>query len=175
MVGVGDGEVSRDPDVVLMTYALGSCIAVMIHDPVARVCGMVHYMLPDSSQSATRAQERPWMFADTGIPLLLSSAMELGANKRRLTIFAAGGAQMMDATGVFNIGKRNCLALRKVLWKAGLIAHVEETGGELARTIRMEVGTGRVWLNEPGGEQREMKVRSPSAQRRPAQEVNHGS
>src|ERR1700691_5118419 len=95
IVGVADGGVSRDPDSMLVTYALGSCVAVMLHDPVARVAGMVHYMLPESSASSDKSQNRPWMFADTGIPCLLRAAVENGADKRRLVIFAAGGAQVM--------------------------------------------------------------------------------
>ncbi len=104
------------------------------------------------------------MFADTGISCLLRATLEQGADKRRLVVFAAGGAQVMDDNSTFNIGKRNCLALRKALWKFGLVAHAEETGGTVARTVRMEVSTGRVWLQSPGGEQREMKVRSSGAQ-----------
>ncbi len=168
VIGVGDGGVSRDPDAVILTYALGSCIAVMLHDPVAKVAGMVHYMLPESSTSHGNSNGRPWMYADTGIPLLLRTVLENGADRRRLAVFAAGGAQVMNDNGTFNIGKRNCLALRKVLWKYGLVAHAEETGGTLARTVRMEVGTGRVWLHAPGGEPREMKVRLSAAQRVPA-------
>lgn len=164
VVGVGDGGVSRDPDCVIVTYALGSCIAVMLHDPVAKVAGMLHYMLPESSMSSERSNARPWMFADTAIPLLLRAALENGADKRRLTVLAAGGAHVMDDNGVFNIGKRNCLALRKALWKSGLVAHAEETGGTEARTVRMEVGTGRVWLHAPGGAHREMKARSAGRQ-----------
>ena len=163
VIGVGDGRVSRDPDSTLVTYALGSCVAVMLYDPVAKVAGMVHYMLPESLLSPDKSQARPWMFADTGIAYLLRGAMEQGANKHRLVIFAAGGAQVMDDNGVFNIGKRNCLALRKALWKAGLVAHAEETGGTVPRTIRMEVGTGRVWLQAAGRDLREMNARPPAA------------
>ena len=71
VVGVGDGGVTRDAESVLVTYALGSCIAVMLYDPVVKVAGMVHFMLPESSASPEKSQARPWMFADTGIPLLL--------------------------------------------------------------------------------------------------------
>jgi chemotaxis protein CheD len=159
VVGVGDGGVTRDPDIVLVTYALGSCVAVMLHDPVAGVAGMVHYMLPESSMSAEKSNARPWMFADTGIANLLQATLRQGADKRRLLVFAAGGAQVMDDSGVFNIGKRNCLALRKVLWKVGLDVHAEETGGTVTRTVRMEVGTGRVWWQTPGGEPHEMNAR----------------
>jgi chemotaxis protein CheD len=164
VVGVGDGGVSRDPDAVIVTYALGSCIAVMLYDPVAKVAGMVHYMLPEASTPSGGENARPWMYADTGIPLLLRAVLENGANKRRLAVFAAGGAQVMNDNGVFNIGKRNCLALRKALWKSGLVAHAEETGGTEARTVRMEVGTGRVWLHAPGGQPREMRARPMAAQ-----------
>ncbi|MHB1673431.1 MAG: chemotaxis protein CheD [Acidobacteriaceae bacterium] len=167
VVGVGDGGVSRDPDAMIVTYALGSCVAVMFHDPVAKVSGLVHYMLPESAMSAEKSNARPWMFADTGISCLLRAALDQGADKRRLVVFAAGGAQVMDDNSTFNIGKRNCLALRKALWKFGLVAHAEDTGGTMARTVRMEVGTGRVWLQTPGGEQWEMKVRSSGTQRGP--------
>lgn len=159
VVGVGDGGVSRDPDTVLVTYALGSCVAVMLHDPVASVAGMVHYMLPESSMGSEQSNARPWMFADTGISRLLRVTEEQGADRRRMVIFAAGGAQVMNDNSMFNIGKRNCLALRKTLWKFGLIVHAEDTGGTTARTVRMEVGTGRVWLQAPGGEERQMNAR----------------
>jgi chemotaxis protein CheD len=164
VVGVGDGGVSRNPDSTIVTYALGSCVAVILYDPVAKVAGMLHYMLPESSISSGSTNPRPWMFADTGVPLLLRIALETGADKRRLRVFAAGGAQVMNDNGVFNIGKRNCLALRKALWKAGLVAHAEETGGTEARTVRIEVDTGRVWLHAPGGMQTEMKIRLSAAQ-----------
>jgi len=167
VVGVGDGGVSRDPDVLIVTYALGSCVAVMLHDPVARVSGLVHYMLPESSMSSDKSNGRPWMFADTGISCLLRATLDHGADKRRLVVFAAGGAQVMNDNSMFNIGKRNCLALRKALWKFGLVAHAEETGGTEARTVRMEVGTGRVWLQTPGGEPKEMNARLSAVQRRP--------
>lgn len=166
VVGVGEGGVSRDPDVVIVTYALGSCVAVMLHDPVTKVSGLVHYMLPESTMCSEKSQDRPWMFADTGISCLLRAILDQGADKRRLVVFAAGGAQVMDDNSMFKIGKRNCLALRKALWKFGLVTHAEETGGTVARTVRMEVGTGRVWLATPGGDAKEMNVRPSAAQRR---------
>jgi chemotaxis protein CheD len=173
VVGVGDGGVTRDPDTVLVTYALGSCVAVMLHDPVAGVAGMVHYMLPESSMSTEKSNARPWMFADTGIVNLLQATLQQGADKRRLLVFAAGGAEVMDDGGVFNIGRRNCQALRNVLWKLGLTIHAEETGGTLTRTVRMEVGTGRVWWQTPGGEPREMNAWPRNTYR--AEETNNGA
>ena len=161
VIGVGDGGVSRDADTMLITYALGSCIALMLHDPIARVAGMVHYMLPESPEAPSEQNTRPCKFADTAIPFLLRTAVAHGADRRRLVLFAAGGAQVMNDNSIFNIGKRNCLALRKALWKFGLVAHAEDIGGTLVRTVRMEVSSGRVWLQSPAGERWEMSARGP--------------
>jgi len=155
-VGVGDCKVSNAAEAVLATYALGSCIAVAIHDPVAAVGGLLHFMLPESSVNRDKASQNPFMFADTGIPLLFHAAYGLGAEKRRLVVRAAGGAQVMDEAGVFNIGKRNHLALRKILWKAGVMIHGEEIGGNSSRTVRLEVATGRFLIRGPGMMEREM-------------------
>jgi chemotaxis protein CheD len=142
VVGMADALVCDDPGGVLATYALGSCIALAIHDPVARVGGLLHFMLPDSSIDPEKAARNAWMFADTAIPLLFRKAYDLGAVKRRLVVRAAGGAQIMDAAAVFNIGKRNCLAMRKILWKAGVLLQHEDVGGNISRSVRLDVGTG---------------------------------
>lgn len=155
-VGVADCKVSNAAESALATYALGSCIALAIYDPVAAVGGLLHFMLPESSLNPGKASENPYMFADTGIPMLFHSAYRLGAEKRRLVVWAAGGAQVMDDSGVFNIGKRNNLALRKILWKAGVMIHGEEVGGTTARTVRLEVGTGRFMISGPGMETHQM-------------------
>jgi chemotaxis protein CheD len=158
VIGIGDCKVSRDPDDVLVTHALGSCIAVVIHDPIAKVAGMLHYMLPESSLDADKAGKRPFMFADTGIPLLFKAAGELGALKSRMVVMAAGGAQMLDPNGTFNIGQRNHTAMRKIFWKAGVIVHKEEIGGTSSRTVRIDVASGRVQLRTSGEPERDMVV-----------------
>ena len=158
VVGVADCRISADRADSLVTYALGSCIAVLIHDPVAGVGGLLHFMLPESSIDREKAQQNPYMFADTGIPLLFRSAYEQGADKRRLIVIAAGGAQVMDPSGVFNIGKRNHLAMRKILWKAGVLVHGEEVGGTASRTVRLEVGSGRALMRGAGEAEREIPV-----------------
>lgn len=156
VVGVGDCAWSADPEAVLVTYALGSCIGVAIHDPVARVAGLLHFMLPESKIDRDKAAQRPYMFADTGIPLLFRRSYEMGASKSRLVVRAAGGAQVLDPAGYFNIGKRNYQALRKILWQAGVMLHAESVGGTSSRTVRLEVSTGRMSLRGPGEEEREL-------------------
>lgn len=158
VVQVADCQVSKDPDGSLVTYALGSCIAVAIHDAAAGVGGLLHLMLPESSIDRAKAHANPYMFADTGVPLLFRSAYERGAEKRRLTVRLAGGAQVMDENGVFNIGKRNYLAVRKILWKAGVLVGGEDVGGKISRTVRLEVGSGKFWLRAAGEPEHEMPV-----------------
>ena len=129
-----------------------------IHDPVARVAGLLHYMLPDSSMDAERGRSRPFMFADTGIPMLFHAAYDLGGVKERLTVTAMGGAQVIASNDSFNIGKRNHLALRKILWKAGVLLHAEDLGGSMPRSVRFEVESGRILISS-GREQSELAPR----------------
>jgi chemotaxis protein CheD len=161
VVGVGDCRFSNDPESVLVTYALGSCIALTVHDASAKVGGMLHFMLPESVPHGEKAQQRPFMFADTGIPLLFRGAYELGAQKRRLVVTAAGGAQMMDEQGVFSIGKRNYLAMRKLLWKAGVLVSAESVGGLTSRTVRLEVSSGRVLIRDGAEREKELSPVGP--------------
>jgi chemotaxis protein CheD len=157
IIGVADCHVTTDASCVLITYALGSCVGVAIHDPVAQVGGLLHFMLPEAPPDASQAGKSPYMFADSGIPLMFREAYEKGAQKRRLRVRLAGGAQIMDHQGVFNIGQRNCLAVRKIFWKAGVMVHAEETGGKSARTMRFEMASGRIFLRSPDGlEEREI-------------------
>lgn len=158
-VGVGDCNWSKNPADTLVTYALGSCIAVVVHDPTAQVAGLLHFMLPVSSNGAADPRQRPFVYADTGIPQLFLKAYKLGAEKNRLIVSAFGGAHVLDPEGAFNIGRRNRFAMQKILWKAGVYLQAEEVGGTLSRTVRIDVGSGRITLQH-GEEKREM---NPSA------------
>jgi chemotaxis protein CheD len=158
-VGVGDMKVSADTGETLATYGLGSCIGVVIWDPIAKVGGLLHFMLPESQSDPEKAKQNPSLYADTGVPLLFKSAYRLGADKRRLLVRVAGGAQVLDNENIFNIGKRNYLALKKIFWKAGVMIHAEEVGGSVSRTLRLEVGSGRLELQEAGREPRELGLK----------------
>ena len=150
IVGVSDMKVSDDMEAVLATYSLGSCIGVAIYDAVARVGGLLHYMLPESSLDLEKANKNPYMFADTGIPALFKAAYKLGAKKQRLKVVVVGGSQILDQKGFFNIGKRNETAVRKMFHRNNVIIDYTDVGGVVNRTIKMAVNNGDVWLKISG-------------------------
>ncbi len=150
IVGVADMKVSNDPDGVLVTYSLGSCIGIAIYDPVARVGGMLHFMLPESGLDRNKADKKPFMFADTGIPKLFKSVYELGGNKQRMRVIVTGGSQVMDQHGFFNIGKRNQMAVRKIFHRNNVIVDYSDVGGNSNRTLRLAVKDGQTGLKVSG-------------------------
>ncbi len=152
LVDIADFAVSNDPQATLVTHSLGSCIGVTIWDSEIRVGGMIHYMLPESSIAPEKAQTKPAMFADTGVPALFHAVYALGAVKKRLIVKVAGGSHLLDDNGTFNIGQRNHIMLRKLFWKNGILVDSEDVGGSISRTLRLEVGTGRVTITTRGQE-----------------------
>ena len=144
MVGVADLAIARENQGQLVTYALGSCIGLSAYDPVAKVGGLLHYMLPQPAEQADPKELKPFMYATTGIPLLFRKLAEAGARKERLIVCAAGGAEIIQDAGVFAIGKRNRTILRKIFWKDGTVVAAEDTGGALARTMTLHLASGEV-------------------------------
>ncbi len=150
VVQVSDARISMDPDAVLVTYSLGSCIAVALYDPVLTIGGMIHYQLPESAMDPQRAQQEPFMFCDTGMDILMDNMTRHGAEKRRLTVKIAGGAAMKAGPKGFDIGKRNFLVLRKVLWKHGLMLKAQDVGGDLPRNFYLHLSDGTVLVKTGG-------------------------
>lgn len=156
IVGVSDMKVSNNPGDEVVTYSLGSCIGLVLFDPVARVGGILHYMLPESALDKAKAANKPFMFADTGIPRLFKQAYKFDAIKKRMKVAVFGGAQILDQKGFFNIGKRNHMALKKIFFKNNVLIDHEEVGGNVNRTVRLEIGTGEIYVKTSGA--KEVKI-----------------
>ncbi len=150
IVNVSDGRVSNDPMDVMATYSLGSCIGVCLYDPAVHVGGMLHYQLPSSMMDAKRAEENPMMFADTGMNILMRELLALGANRKRMRVKIAGGAAMDNGPKGFDIGKRNYLALKKILWQNSMFVDAEDVGGASARNLYMNMASGAVTVRTNG-------------------------
>jgi chemotaxis protein CheD len=149
VVGVGDMAVSNNDMVTLSTYALGSCVGVIAYDPVAHAGGILHLMLPDSTISPDKAAKQPAMFANTGLPLLFKSLVGVRAEIGRLRIFVAGGASVLNGADPFKIGARNSVAVTQYLKNNGYSIAGQDLGGNINRTVHMEIGTGQVTLKLP--------------------------
>ncbi len=150
-VGVGEYATSVTPGEIVKTLALGSCVAVVMLNAKNKSVGLVHIALPESSINKNRAKEKPGMFVDTGIPNLLEEMKKLGYDgESGLIIKLAGGASIMDPNETFKIGKRNVLAIRKTLWRLRLGAIAEDVGGNISRSVAIDMHTGKVIISSPG-------------------------
>ena len=144
IVRVADLRIGSNQD-VLVTIGLGSCVAVLLHDPVAKVGGMAHVLLP--SPALGRKDDSPAKFPQTAVPRLLELMGARGANTRRVTARLAGGASMfagLAAPGTIQMGERNTVACRQVLMHHGVPITGQATGGDYGRTVKLWVADGRV-------------------------------
>ena len=151
-MGIAEMKVSSQRDDLIITHALGSCLGITVHDPVAAVGGLLHVMLPLSSVDLKKAVANPLMFVDTGVPKLFHACYQAGAQKSRLVVKAAGGASSLSSNeeDFFQIGKRNFIVLRKLLWKNGLLLKAYDVGGSDSRTMLLEIATGQVVVKANG-------------------------
>ncbi len=144
--------VSKATDETLISYSLGSCLGVVIYDPVACVAGLLHCMLPLSKIDMQKAKKSPFMFVDTGVTLLFREAFKLGAEKQRLIVKAVGCSSLLDEKGFFKIGERNFTVLRKLLWKNNILIDNQDIGGNCSRTVKIMVNSGKVIIKSGGVE-----------------------
>jgi chemotaxis protein CheD len=152
VVGMGEMVTSVDPAATLVTYALGSCLGLALYDPVARVGGMLHAMLPCSDVDPVRARTQPTLFVDSGVPELFRACYGLGARKERLLVTLAGAGAISGADGdQFRIGKRNLLMARQLFWKNNVLVRAQDTGGSLSRTFSLSLASGRVVVRTGAG------------------------
>jgi len=150
VVGVSDLAVSNDPELVLATYALGSCVGITAWDPLAKVGALLHCLLPEAALAPDKAALKPAMFCDSGIPIMLAQLESFGAQRRRLRVCLAGAARVLGGADHFDIGRRNLLAAKRLLWQHGLMIHAEDSGGGLSRSLKLCLADGAVTVRTPG-------------------------
>ncbi len=139
-IGIADMKMAQREG-MLVTYALGSCIGICLHDPVLKLGALVHIMLPLNMEAG---RKNPMKYADTGIRETLKQMEAKGANRARITAKIAGGAKMFDIGGgtVGNIGQRNIESVRLNLKREGIKLLKEDVGGSVARTLLFDVSSG---------------------------------
>jgi len=152
IVKVADWAAERG-DGVIVTLGLGSCVAIMLHDPQREAGGMAHILLP--SRSLAHDATNPAKFPDSAVPLLVERLRALGADPRRLVAKLAGGASMFSqlmTPGTIQMGERNIVAARSALRAASIPIVREAVGGERGRSIRFHVKDGRVEIRSVGAD-----------------------
>jgi chemotaxis protein CheD len=150
-VGIGELYVTGDPTLVLAAYGLGSCIGLSLYDPIAKVGGLAHVLLPSSKEA--NHQTSSCKFADIAVPELIRALTKAGAQPRRMICKIAGGAQMLAMAGHTNgngIGHRNAEAVGEALKEFRISPSTAQTGGSQGRTLRLVVGTGQVFVRTAG-------------------------
>ena len=142
-VNCSEMKISNNPVETLVAFSIGSGMGVTAYDPVCGIGGMLNFMLPDSHRANGIEPEKvPYMFADTGIPAFVEALCAQNARPERLKVVIAGGAEILDQTEAFNIGRQNCEALKAGLNACNLSVFYEATGGTCARTLSLEIGSG---------------------------------
>lgn len=149
-VGMADMNVCKSPN-SLTTLGLGSCVGIVLYDQTAKVAGMVHIMLPDSTK--IRNNENTAKFADTGIDALIKQLVAIGAKPNRLIAKIAGGAQMFafnSSNDMLRIGERNVEAVKLKLNELGIKITAEDTGLNYGRTIEFYTESGELYIKSVG-------------------------
>lgn len=150
-VGMADLKVCQSPN-GLTTLGLGSCVGVVLYDPITKVSGMLHLMLPDSTK--IRNNGNIAKFADTGIDELLRQIVASGASRSRLVAKIAGGAQMFNFSGrsedLMRVGEKNVQATKAKLKELNIRILAEDTGENYGRTIIFDSVTGDLTIKAIG-------------------------
>jgi len=149
IVAVGDMKIGRAADTIV-THALGSCLGLVVYDPVQKVGGLLHAMLPLSKINPAKAETNPYMFVDTGVPALFKALYEIGGHKSRMIIKAAGCGNPLGKNEMFDIGERNYTVLKKLLWKNNILLETEDVGGTASRTLHFDINTGNTEISSNG-------------------------
>lgn len=143
-VDVGDLAVSNRAGETLIAYALGSCVGVVVYDPRCCVGGLAHVQLPSSGGRPDTTRNGLWSFADQAVPELFHRCYQLGAKKQGMKVVLAGGASILDPSNFFEIGRKNYLICKKLLWQNGVLLTAERIGGQDWRTVSVEMATGKI-------------------------------
>ena len=144
-VGIGEFKHSGEASDVIKTYGLGSCVALVVYNKNRKIAGMIHIALPEASVNPPKAKLLPGYFADTGVPMVIDWIDRItGGNRKTFSYRLYGGASILDENNRFDIGRRNALAIKRLLWRYGCGVIKEDVGGTSSRTVSIDVSTGEV-------------------------------
>ncbi len=149
IIGIGELQISNDPNSVLKTFALGSCVAIIIYDEKTKTGGMVHIALSDSKVNEEKSKIKPGYFANTAIPTLINTFKKAdnSFDPSRCTTKLIGGASILNDENFFNIGKNNIESSKRILKQHGFKIMKEDVGGKISRTVSLFIEQGTVMIS----------------------------
>jgi len=148
-VNIGEMKISNKKGDCLVIYGIGSCLGLAVYEPVLKLGGLIHCQLPLSSIDQEKAKKNPLLFVDTGIPILLNRILSSGGDKKKLIVKIAGCARIAQKNNdkdIFNIGEKNYIIARRLLWKNDIFIAAEDVGGNFYRTLYFDIGTGLLYV-----------------------------
>ena len=150
IIGIGDYAVSSNDEDTIKTFALGSCVALVIYCPNSRKLGMVHIALPDSSIIRNEDNKyKEGYFADVAVPMLFNKVCGGFINyKKEYEVSIFGGALSKNKNDIFNIGLKNLIKVKEILNENNVKFEYSNTGGNYSRTIEVDVKTGTPIINK---------------------------
>ncbi len=148
-VGIGDISVTNQKNAILKTYALGSCIALILYDEKTETGGMAHIALSNSKVNREKSIKKPGYFVDTCVPEILKKIQKCspGIERKKLKAYIIGGASICEDQDFFKIGENNIKNTKKLLNEIGIRISKEDTGKNISRTVEFEVSTGRITIS----------------------------
>ncbi|MFA9399395.1 MAG: chemotaxis protein CheD [Clostridiaceae bacterium] len=149
VIGIGEYEVSHNEEDIIKTYALGSCVAVVIYSPMLKKLGMVHIALPDSRINKNENNtSKIGYFADTALPKLFNEICGgYSFNKKYYKVSLFGGALSRRKDDIFNVGLKNIVKIESILNENGIEFDSSNTGGYYSRTVEVDVRTGTIIID----------------------------
>jgi chemotaxis protein CheD len=154
-VGLGEYAISKNPEDVLVSFGLGSCVGISLYDPIHKVAGMLHAVLPENNGSDKTSTK----FVNSGVPILVELMVKAGASRNHLILRMAGGSNMLTATPLgktFDIGTRNVSAAREIFKQMNMRIQGEDVGGNIGRTVRLYAENGRMTVRKIGEQEKEL-------------------
>lgn len=163
VINVGELHASAQPAVV--QTLLGSCVAAALYDPVSRVGGMNHFLLPDANGEPDNRNR----FGIHAMETLINSLMKLGADRRRMEAQLFGGANVLaNITSRPSVGERNAAFARAFLEQEGIRITNTQLGGDRGLHVRFETHTGKAVFRQVGRDKIDVQ-REEAAQHQKAQ------
>lgn len=144
IIGIADMKIGAEDD-MLVTYALGSCVGIMLYDRIRKMGALIHVLLPDSKSAAKVLN--PYKFADIGIEKTVLELEKKGILRGSLKAKIAGGAQMFKTSNTssnLNIGERNIAATKTALQKLRIPIIAQDVGLDYGRTVKFNLKDGSV-------------------------------